>query len=150
MKFLIKEIKSKEGEVHFRRWRILSTPWFSIYIHGIYKADEDLHLHDHPWDYVSIVLKGFFTEKTLNYNFIKDEKGISAWRNASRNEDVIGPTRIIKRKAEQFHTIESLHGKSVYTLFFTGKRRREWGYDVDGKWIDHKTYRQLKNENKLK
>lgn len=46
--FLIKEIKSKTGDLHFRRWRIIETPWFSIYVHGIYKADEEAHLHDHP------------------------------------------------------------------------------------------------------
>ncbi len=43
MKFLVKEIKSKAGELHFRRWRLLQLPFFAIYIHGIYKSDEDLH-----------------------------------------------------------------------------------------------------------
>ena len=38
---LIKEIKSKSGEVHFRRWEILKTRWGSIWLHAIYKADQD-------------------------------------------------------------------------------------------------------------
>lgn len=46
--FLVKEIISKEGEVHFRRYRLLATPWFNIYIHNIRRSDEDIHMHDHP------------------------------------------------------------------------------------------------------
>lgn len=133
--FLVKEIISKEGELHFRRWRIISTPWFSIYVHGIYKADEEAHMHDHPWNYTSITLSGYFSEKTIKpygamIQFIK-------------------PFTRISRKAESLHKIQTLHSKSVFTLFFTGRRRREWGYDVNGKWIDNVTYRKLKNENKL-
>lgn len=146
--FLIKEIKSKDGVLHFRRWRIISTPWFSIYIHGIYKADEDEHLHDHPWNYSSLVLKGFFSEKSMSYDTIEDARG-KKWRNKNVEEVVVGPWKLIKRKAETFHKIVALHSDAVYTLFCIGKRRREWGYDVNGQWIDHATYRKLKNENKL-
>ena len=65
---LIKEIKSKSGEVHFRRWEILKTRCGSIWLHAIYKADQDKHLHNHPWDFKSLVLKGSYLEQT--------EKGI--------------------------------------------------------------------------
>jgi hypothetical protein len=33
----------------------------------------------------------------------------------------------------------------VTTLFITGPRRRIWGYDVNGIWVDNKTYRKTKN-----
>ncbi len=146
--FLIKEIKSKSGELHFRRWRLLETPWLNIYIHGIYKEDEEAHLHDHPWNYLSIILRGYFSERTLNYEVITDQKQ-KEWKRRKIEETVVGPSSFVFRKAETFHKIQKLHSKSVYTLFFTGKRKREWGYDVDGRWIDHATYRKLKNENKL-
>ena len=63
---LLKEIISKNGKVHFRRWNVLSTPWFSIYIHGIYEEDKEQHLHDHPWDFMSMVLKGSYSEQLLS------------------------------------------------------------------------------------
>lgn len=130
--FLIKEIKSREGVVHFRRWRIIETPWFAIYVHGIYKADEDQHMHDHPWDYTSIILRGFFHERVPT--------------TPGRYESVLlSPWKCVRRKAEQFHKIEQLHTPSVYTLFFTGKRRREWGYNTERGWVDHKTYRKQKH-----
>lgn len=61
--FLIKEIKSKLGILHFQRWRIVQTPWFSIYIHRIFREDEDQHCHSHPWSFVSFILNGSYTEK---------------------------------------------------------------------------------------
>jgi hypothetical protein len=133
--FLIKEIKSKEGVIHFKRWQLLKTPWFSIYIHGIYKADEDAHLHDHPWDYYSMSIYGRFIEK--NKGAIKC------------NYLYVSTFKLISRKAEQFHTIHKLLTKSVYTFFIAKNRRRDWGYDVNGEWIDHKTYRKLKNSGQL-
>jgi len=132
--FLVKEIKSRDGELHFRRWRIIETPWFSIYVHGIYKADEDKHMHDHPWNYTSIVLRGFFSERIPDPNRPNREECL-----------VLGPSKIVRRKAEQFHKIEQLHSPTVYTLFFTGRRRREWGYRTEHGWIDHKTYRKQKH-----
>ena len=61
---LVKEIRSKKGELHFKRWRILSTPWFNIFLHFINRADEDKDLHDHPWSFWSIILKGGYIEFT--------------------------------------------------------------------------------------
>ena len=59
------EIKSSAGELHFRRWKILSTKWFNIYLHKLYKSDKDLYLHDHPWNYVSWILQGSLLEKNI-------------------------------------------------------------------------------------
>ncbi|MEO6305470.1 MAG: hypothetical protein ABIP51_20070 [Bacteroidia bacterium] len=129
--FLVKEIKSKEGIVHFRRWRILSTPLLKIYFHGIYMADEDAHLHNHPWNYWSVSVKGRFIEKTSN------------------GFKYVPPFKIIKRKAEQFHSINLLLTKKVFTFFVAFGKKRDWGYDVNGTWVDHITYRKLKNSGKL-
>lgn len=128
---LIKEIKSKEGILHFKRWELLKTPWFSIYFHGIYKADEDEHLHNHPWNYTSICVWGSFFELSEN------------------SVSLITPFNISRQKSSRFHKIWKLKSKSVYTLFFVSNRiEGDWGYLVDGKFVDHKTYRKLKNEKK--
>lgn len=61
--FLAKEIKSKTGELHFRRYRLFWTPWFALYIHRIYKADEDPYPHSHPWNFISLILNGGYIEE---------------------------------------------------------------------------------------
>lgn len=53
---------------------------------------------------------------------------------------------ISSQKAERTHKIYWMFTSKVTTLFFTGPRKRECGYDVDGKWIDNITYRKLKNK----
>lgn len=129
--FLIKEIKSKKGVLHFRRWRIISLPWFSIYIHNIYKHDEDLHLHDHPWNYFSFILKGSYVEETI------------------KGKTLMSFGRLTKKDATDFHKISTVI-KPTTTLFIIGKRKREWGYNVDGKWVDNITYRKEKNNSREK
>jgi len=133
--FLIKEIKSKEGILHFRRWRILSTPWFNIYIHEIFKADEDLHLHDHPWNYRSYIIKGSFEELYTNSEY---------YRNVIQAQSVRSGM-IVKRLATTFHKVEKIHSSKIVTLFITGRKFRDWGYLVDGEWVQHTKYRALKN-----
>jgi len=127
---LVKEIKSKEGVLHFRRWRILYTPWFKINLHGIYHHDEDKHLHNHPWNFLNIILKGYYVEEL---------EGKLSFRY---------PGQVAKRTKNQFHKIESLLSKSVYTLNIMWGKEEVWGYRVDGKFVDHETYRQLKRKNK--
>lgn len=127
--FLVKEIKSKAGVLHFRRWRVIATPWFSVFVHNIYKADEDLHLHDHPWDYFNMILKGSYVEETAEGKHLMDVGCYS------------------KRKAETFHKIHSVNEPTT-TLFIIGKRRRDWGYSVDGMWVQHEKYREMKNRSR--
>lgn len=129
---LIKEIRSKEGKLHFRRWELLKTKWFSIWIHGIYESDQDLHLHNHPWDFKSIVLKGSYIELT--------EKGF-VWQT---------PMKFNSRNGENFHKIYKLLTPVVYTLFFVTPIKREWGYRVNSEFITHDKYRELKKQGKLK
>ena len=130
--FLLKEIISKEGIVHFKRYGI-QTPWFGIYLHFIYKADEDKHLHDHPWNYTSIVLKGSFVEQRPSGSLLFNVKRLY-------------PGDVVRRKAGEFHKIYALMTPAVYTLFLTGPRIREWGYNVNDTWVDNVNYRKNKNQ----
>lgn len=128
---LIKEIKSKTGDVHFKRWQILKTPFGSIWLHAIYKADTDKHLHNHPWDFTSVVLKGSYIEQTPLGN--------------KRQH----PGKINVRNGADYHKILEMESPVVYTLFFTTKPKREWGYRVVGEFIDHLTYREMKNKGEI-
>ena len=132
---LIKEIKSKNGEVHFKRWRIFSTPWFDVNIHVIYKADQDEHLHNHPWNIWTMVLWGAYLEQ-----FIKE------------NSFNVFPRFIFNmayREAGQYHKILKMLTNKCYTLAIMSKRKQDWGYKVKGKHIQHEEYRKLKREGKL-
>lgn len=131
---LIKEIKSKSGEIHFRRWKLITIPWVcSIYIHGIYKADEDLHLHNHPWKIWTMILWGGYIEQIHN----NESPNLMRIR-------TFGHIAYTNRSG--FHKIEKMIKSPTYTLAVVGRRAAndDWGYMVDGRFIDHKTYRNKK------
>lgn len=143
--FVVKEIWSKEGILHFRRFRLLSTPWFNIYLHNILKSDEDAHPHDHPWHFYSFILWGGYSEAWLgayeDYRF---------WRGDPLRISKRTPGSLVYHHAKDFHKITLLK-KSAWTLVFTfGKRRPSWGYQTPQGWIDFKAYREFKNEGKLR
>ena len=102
--FLIKEIKSREGIVHFRRYRLFSIPWFSLYLHQILEPDKDLHLHDHPWNFISYVIQGHYVERCYRPHGDKLTQARSG--------------TIIRRKATQFHCIDKVI-KPTWTLVIT-------------------------------
>jgi len=130
---LIKEIRSKSGELHFKRWRLFSIPWVcSVYIHGIYKADEDNYLHNHPWNIWTMIIKGGYFEELHTGKHRLRLPGHTAYANTSA-----------------FHKISKMHKTPTYTLAIVGRRKnQEWGYMVDGRFIDHKTFRENKNKKR--
>lgn len=141
--FLVKEIISKQGVVHFRRYELLSTPWFNLYIHHILESDQDQDLHDHPWDFQSLIMKGAYLEivKTVSSNFTKTLVQMHL------------PGDVVSRNAEDAHKIKLL-SESVWTLVLTSKPHRDWGYrklnnkefdSNNSTFIDHISYRKIKN-----
>ena len=92
---------------------------FNIFLHKFLKSDPD-DVHDHPWPYLTIVLKGGYWEHTPIFD--KDDKMITefqTWR---------GPGSIIKRSAGEYHWLELEEGTTATTLFFMGPQQREWGF----------------------
>lgn len=99
---------------------------FNIFIHKFCKSDPD-DLHDHPWAYMTLILKGGYWEHTPQGKF---------WR---------GPGSLRFRKAEDLHWLElakDKDGKNIpcWSLFYMAKKRKDWGFKVDGKWIQHEEY----------
>jgi hypothetical protein len=104
---------------------------FNITLHKIVRSDDPV-MHDHPWPYLTIVLKGGYWEHTplitKNGRHIGDT---SKWR---------GPGSIILRKAKELHWLELDNDNPATTLFFMGPQQREWGFLVKDnrgrdKWI---------------
>jgi len=103
---------------YLTRWRLIQTPLFGIYLHRFDTPDPRPTLHDHPWSFVSVVLRGGYSERR-NY---EDWSAV--------------PIRHINAKpATGLHWISRLHRVPTWTLMFVGRRQREWGYlDRDGTW----------------
>lgn len=94
---------------------------FNIFLHKFLKGDPD-DLHDHPWGYATLILKGGYWETTPAGRF---------WR---------GPGHFRICPANSYHRIELEPGVTAWTLFMPGPQKREWGFLVNNIWMDHGKY----------
>ena len=131
----------RTGEDYMDRYYIFlkNRTWFpvNVTLHRIKKSDDPI-FHDHPWPYLTIILKGGYWEHTPLYD--TDGRMLSefqVWR---------GPGSIIKRSAGEYHWIELDDEKPATTLFFMGPQQREWGFLVESKKGIH---RWIKNDHYL-
>jgi len=102
-------------------------------LHHILSSDNDRHLHDHPWPYVTIILRGGYweTRPTAEKNWAKDtvkwngEFGPAGswverkWR---------GPGSILIRKPNSYHQLTLPEGKTALTMFWMGPHTQHWGF----------------------
>ena len=124
---------------------------FNITLHKVMVSDEPV-LHDHPWGYATLILKGGYWEHI-----------------PLRNETtggVIGSTRVWRgpghfriRSADDLHWLELEKDEAgneipCWSLFFMGKKKKEWGFlpyvdtkDMDRgyKWIHNEEYLNARN-----
>lgn len=139
---LVKEIKSREGVVHFRRYAIVESRWFNVYVHQILHRDEDKDPHSHPWDYVSIILRGGYRESVIWPKHI----GQNHWRYTEAytvNHPVAG--MVMGHTTSAFHQIMRIDGPT-WTLVLTGRKKHFWGYMTEDRgFVNHITYRKQKN-----
>jgi hypothetical protein len=102
------------------RWRF-ETPWGSIRLHHWLAPDDDRAKHDHPWSFVTFVLKGGYTDAS-----------------PSGDEHLKAPA-IRYRDAEHQHTVFPDEG-GAWTVIITGPKIRKWGFWVNGKFVKMNKY----------
>ena len=106
------------GDDQLHRWWIVPrNQGCNVYLHVILKSDDDRAMHDHPWASTSYILEGSYIEVTPEGRFVR-EAG-----------------RIGHRDAEAMHRLEVPEGGYAISLFITGPKVREWGFDCPQGWV---------------
>lgn len=114
------------------RWAPL-IPW-SIRIHHIRREDRDEHMHDHPWNARTIILKGTYLEEMpYGPEDHRPEGAICAvWRYPGDTKSIL---------FGHYHRISRVpNPDGCYTLFISGKYQGTWGFLVDGVKIKWREY----------
>lgn len=120
-----------DGEPYLRRWHLVfRNPWFSVYLHNFVQSDDVRALHDHPYANATLLIRGRY------------------WEHNAHGKWLIPPWQLIRRKAEAPHRVELLLGKDgnplpTWSLFFVGRRVRDWGFHCPGGWRSHRDYLRL-------
>lgn len=114
-KFLRRKLHFKEigwidiGEVFFR-YQLLKTRWFNVYLHQLDAPEwHPVGCHDHPWWFLTILLKGGYLERTGNS--YKRQR----------------PGKVLYRSATFAHDVTTPYGRS-WSLVITGAKKRDWGF----------------------
>lgn len=55
-----------DGVLHMRRWVAEIESLGSVRLHFIAKEDEDIYPHDHPFNFYSLILAGWYREERYN------------------------------------------------------------------------------------
>mgnify|MGYP000864022545 CR=1 FL=1 len=93
------------------RTTLLSYKRLHIRLHSILSEDKSPYCHNHPFYYISIILKGGYEEELLNgTDIVLKRHGIGS---------------IIIRTPKDFHRIKEIKGETK-TLFITWKSNLSW------------------------
>jgi hypothetical protein len=159
-----------KNEIYLRRWWILPKRMFpfNVYLHNFMSSDAS-ELHDHPWWSISIILSGSYRE-----HIPVDEKGwvengdrkeivkirypfIPTFRNANAIHRIElfklklklkQPRTWLESEQEQEREQEQEHEQSVWTIFITGPKVRNWGFYCPKGFVHHKDFLNVE-ENAL-
>lgn len=99
---------------YLTRWRLIQTPWFGIYLHRMDGPDPRPTLHDHPWGFTSLILRGGYQENRLD--------------TLTRSQSFRIVQRVNLMRKDDAHYISDLLRVPTWTLVFVGRRVRTWGY----------------------
>ena len=100
----------------------------NIFLHRFLKSDPD-DLHNHPWSYRTLILKGGYWEHTKDGKF---------WR---------APFSYRYAEANSFHRIELVKNiPNCWTLFMPGRKIQDWGFETKDGWVYHEKYLEDKKK----
>jgi hypothetical protein len=109
-----------DGAPYMERYWLHRGRGFEVRLHHLL-TDDARDLHDHPWDFVSLLLTGGYRETTVDGT-------VEHW----------API-IVPRPARRLHRLELLAGP-MWTYVVTGPISRTWGFATEHGWVNWRTY----------
>ena len=110
------------GDVYLSRLMLVRTRLFGIYFHVIRRPDWSRCQHDHPWPFITIILRGGYVEKVGEHHFFRH------------------PGYVGFRPRSFEHSITHLLTERSCSLVLRGPNRETWGFRTpDGKipWLQY-------------
>lgn len=106
-------------------------PWFpySVRVHHILRKDYDDHKHDHPWEFRTFVLKGWYVEQRECLLHYYRTQGTTA-----------------TMQIGDYHSIRDVSPGGVWTLVILGRRQDTWGFKVDGEKVPAHKYLKSRDD----
>jgi hypothetical protein len=126
------EIGRKGLDVYLTRWVLFGRrgpdgsrrrgPGRKLFLHWFHRGDAEPYFHDHPFEFVSLILAGGY------------------WEETPAGRRWYGPGSLLRRPATWRHRVELPTGRSCWTLVLTGPRVRDWGFWCSHGWLPWRTH----------
>lgn len=132
MKILSKSVIGDQDGPLMIRWVLFRCAAWGVYVHKFLRSDYDRALHDHPWPFVAIILKGGYVEvhdQTIDRREVREPRI---------------PGNVLVRPAEWRHRIVVPAGESSWSLVIVGRRQRRWGFLLPNGWCHWRRYNSEK------
>lgn len=119
------------GNRYLLRWYVIPrNPWLNVYLHKFLHDDEDRATHDHPWNFVSIILRGGYFERVGQLS--------------TQLQVRLAPS-VAYRPAEHSHRVILHRGMDheiipAWTIVITGRVVRDWGFWCPSGWRHWKEF----------
>lgn len=98
----------------------------SFRLHRWFRSDDKRAKHDHPSDFLTLVLKGSYMDLGYIPNPDCDCGGEPSCIRCNTLESM-RPGKVARRRAEHRHTV-SVGPEGCWTLLYFWPERREWGF----------------------
>lgn len=112
-------LRRGDGTIYLDRWGFEWKRLGGIFVHRMDGPDPGPDLHDHPWSFASLILKGGYVEKRAN------TRNLNGWRSGVRR-----PLSIRLLRLDEAHTITRLLEGRSWSLVIHGPNVRLWGFYV--------------------
>lgn len=110
------------------RYILFRVASWGIYVHHFLRSDHDRALHDHPWPFLAIILKGGYRE--IHDHTIE----------GAEIEERRRPGQVLLRPAEWRHRVVLDPGTTSWSLVIVGRRVRHWGFFTPQGWCWWRKY----------
>lgn len=95
----------------FIRYDLFKTRWGNIYLHHLVSPLAHAQCHNHPWSFVTVILKGGYLEYTEGNGW--------RWR---------APGSVLYRPASWTHNVVTETIGGMWSLVITGPKKYKWGF----------------------
>lgn len=128
-----KERLKHEGKEYLHRWTFVCFG-FSLRLHHWIGSDVGPHLHDHPFNFISILLKGSYVNVTESTDLFLEKQ---------LEHRLLKAPAMWYARGEQRHRLEIPEG-GAWTILLCGRPFRKWGF-----WVNEHLWRPLRYFHKF-
>lgn len=112
------------------RWYVIPrNPLLNIYVHKFIRSDDDRALHDHPWWFVSLILRGGYieiSESPERRMTMLCRSAVTDWRSPFWRRCIAFRPATYRHRVSL--PLENGVEQPCLTLIVTGPKRRSWGF----------------------